>query len=147
MPKTCLPLRIVILDPPPGVAFTVRCGCDGMLLPKRKSADRIVFELDAQVDIAPEHPARLTGKCVWGPPTARFIYINAGTFAGQTDSCWSRRAKIPLAGIAPAAMQTVLHDPRQLLETQIRGTARDGGPACASVPLLSEWQPAERDNS
>jgi hypothetical protein len=28
-----------------------------------------------------------------------------------------------------------------VLEASIRGTVRDGGPACASVPLASTWCP------
>ena len=39
------------------------------------------------------------GPLTHGPTTGRFIYINIGKSAGQFDSCWERRLKIPLDGI------------------------------------------------
>jgi hypothetical protein len=66
-------------------------------------------------------------------------HVNSGTSAGQADSCWSRRAKVPLAGITPALLQSAIRSPHGMLEAKITGTGRDGGPACASVPLLAGW--------
>jgi len=53
------------------------------------------------------------------------------TLAGEVPSCWTRRAKVPLAGITDALIAT-----GEILEARFAGTARDGGPACATVPLL-----------
>jgi hypothetical protein len=33
----------------------------------------------------------------------RFVYVNVGTYAGGPPSPWSRRAKVPLGRITPAA--------------------------------------------
>ncbi len=39
------------------------------------------------------------GPFVQGPAGERFVYIDIGTYAGQTNTPWSRRLKIPLSGI------------------------------------------------
>ena len=62
--------------------------------------------------------------------------MNSGTYAGQGDSCWSRRAKVRLGGIGWALVEQALADPRTVLEARFAGTARDGGPTCAGVTLL-----------
>src|SRR6266705_4795042 len=41
------------------------------------------------------------GPFVQGPAGERFVYIDIGTYAGQTNTPWSRRLKIPLSGICP----------------------------------------------
>jgi len=45
-----------------------------------------------------------------------------------------RRAKVPLGGVSWALIEALPAGER--LEAHIAGTARDGGVACASVPLL-----------
>ena len=47
------------------------------------------------------------------------------------DADWQRRAKVPLAGITWTMIKK-----GSVIEAHIEGTARDGGPACATVPLL-----------
>ncbi|MEK6371421.1 MAG: DUF5990 family protein [Acidobacteriota bacterium] len=59
--------------------------------------------------------------------------MNSGTYAGQADTPWSRRAKVPLAGITWALIKRAKGAP---LEARINGTGSDGGPACGTVPLL-----------
>jgi len=68
------------------------------------------------------------------------VYINTGVRAGQPDSCWDRRAKVPLGGITSDLIAAALAGD-VALEARIEGTARDGGPACATVPLLGDgWR-------
>ncbi|HUD99882.1 MAG TPA: DUF5990 family protein, partial [Bryobacteraceae bacterium] len=76
-----------------------------------------------------------TGPLVQGPPGQRFVYVDIGTYAGQADSCWSRRLKVPLSGISAATI-----DAPGVLEARIPGTARDGGPSCATVQPLDGWK-------
>jgi hypothetical protein len=64
------------------------------------------------------------------------VYVNSGTLAGQVDSRWTRRAKIHLEGISWELIERALASPGTVLEARIAGMARDGGPACATVPLL-----------
>lgn len=137
--KTLLQLRVVVAAPPTGVAFAVQRGRLDLLVPISTTSDSLVFEFPVSVADVSSHPPRLTGEFAQGPPAARFVYVNSGTYAGQLGSCWSRRAKVPLSGITGALVQAALHHPSGMLEARISGIGRDGGPACATVPLLSEW--------
>ena len=82
--------------------------------------------------------AALGGPFVQGPPRQRFVYLDIGTSAGQMDSCWTRRLKIPLEGIQPKIIRT-----GGVLETRVAGTGRDGGPACATVKDFDGWKIVE----
>jgi hypothetical protein len=69
------------------------------------------------------------------------VYITSGTLAGQADSCWTRKAKVHLSGITWKLIEQVLSTPDSTLEARIAGMAGDGGPACATVPLLENgWR-------
>lgn len=137
--KTELHLRIIVENPPAGVAFAVQRSRSDVLAPSSASPHSLVFEFQVLVADVSAEPPRLTGEFAQGPPIGRFIYINSGTYAGQADSCWSRRAKVPLTGITSALLQSAVRSLRGVLEARIKGVGRDGGPACASVPLLSGW--------
>jgi hypothetical protein len=133
-----LQLRVIVVAPPADVVFAVQRGRAGLLAPARMTPDSLVFEFAVTVADAAAQPVRLTGEFTQGPATARFVYVNSGTYAGEAGSCWSRRAKLPLAGIPSALVQSALQN-TAVIEARIAGTGRDGGPACASVPLLSGW--------
>ena len=135
-----LRLRFVVVAPPAGVTFAVQRGRADLLAPSRVTSDSLVFEFSVSVADATAQPPRLTGEFTQGPPASRFVYVNSGTYAGQAGSCWSRRAKVPLSGISSRIVQSVLSTPYDIVEAHIAGTGRDGGPACATVPLLSEWR-------
>ena len=84
---------------------------------------------------------RFFGDAAQGPPADRFIYVCSGTLAGQAESCWTRRAKVPLKTITWELLQRVLLDPAGRLEARFHGRAGDGGPACATIKLLDEgWR-------
>jgi hypothetical protein len=51
-------------------------------------------------------------------------------------SGWDRRAKVHLASLPLETLQSRPASESLLLHGEIAGTAKDGGPACASVPLL-----------
>jgi hypothetical protein len=71
----------------------------------------------------------------------RFIYVCSGTLAGQAESCWTRRAKVPLKTITWELVQRVLLEPAGRLEARFHGRAGDGGPACATIKLLDDrWR-------
>ena len=145
--KTSLHLRIVVATPPAGVVFAVQRGRHDLLAPSSATPESVAFEFPVSVADAGSNPPRLTGEFTQGPPAKRFVYVNSGTCAGQADSCWSRRAKVPLTGITPALLQSALRSPHPMLEARMQGTGRDGGPACATVPLLSEWKLSRRGSS
>jgi len=132
-------LRIEVIAPPTGVAFAMQRGRDELVPPISISADALLFEFSVRVADLNVQPPRLLGPFAQGPVGARFVYINSGTLAGQATSCWTRRAKVPLFGIPKSAFESALARSGSILQASIRGTARDGGPACASVPLLRDW--------
>jgi hypothetical protein len=112
-------------------------GKDDLVPPSSDTGEQVSF--DFTVNIANDRtagPPNLRGKSVQGPPAGRFVYINAGTYAGHADSCWSRRAKVPLAGITWELIEETLSKSGAVLEARIAGTAGDGGPVCATVRLL-----------
>jgi hypothetical protein len=132
-----LPLRITLIKPPPGVPFCLQQGKDDLVPPSSESGEIISF--DFTVNIAndrSEGPPKFRGPYVQGPTAGRFIYVNSGTYAGHSDSCWSRRAKVPLSGITWDLIEEALSKSSAVLEARIAGTAGDGGPACATVQLL-----------
>ncbi len=137
-----LPLRITLVKPPRGVPLCLQQGKDDLVPPSSASDKQVSF--DFTVNIANDRtagPPNFRGPAVQGPPTGRFIYINAGTYAGQADSCWSRRAKVPLASITWELIEEVLLKSSAVLEARIAGTAGDGGPVCATVRLLDDgWK-------
>jgi hypothetical protein len=136
-----LPLRITVLHPPAGVTLAVQRGRSDLLPPARQSQDAAVFELSVRVAPRVEGGApNLLGPFAHGTPVDRFLYVNWGTAAGQPGSRWSRRAKLKTAGIGWALVEETLATPGAVLEARIEGTGRDGGPCCATVPLLDGWQ-------
>ena len=136
METVSIELRIVLESPPPGVDFGIQHGRGSRyetILKQRSAAGRdVIFEFSL-----PLKP-NLTGPLVQGPPGARFVYVDIGRCAGQADSCWSRRLKVPLAGIDLSAGAD------GVWEARIPGTAKDGGPSCATVKPPRGWQLKKR---
>jgi hypothetical protein len=88
-----------------------------------------------------EEKAEVTFRIPQRPPDGRFVYICSGTLAGQPFSCWTRRDKVPLTGIAWAQVIAAAKHPGRRLEARFDGTATDGGPSCATVPILGNgWR-------
>jgi hypothetical protein len=141
MERYPIPIRLVVTDPPSGVTMQVQKGRDDLLAPAEQNKDRLVFDLEMDLQIESGTPNFL-GKFAQGPKQSRFIYINSGTYAGQHDTCWSRRAKVSLMDVTPDQVHELLASPGSRLEISIKGTGTDGGPVCASVKphATSGWK-------
>ena len=132
-----LPLRVTLLAPPPGVQFCLQGRPGELFDQKRSNGEDLSFDFSVRVSPGKTGGSlRFLGPFTQGPPAQRFVYICAGTSAGQAESCWTRRAKVPLAGITSELSTKARKAASARLEARIRGTATDGGPACATVPLL-----------
>ncbi len=130
-------LRILVIDPPPGVAWAVQSGRTELIKALEQSAGQIVFDVSVRLGATrSDGKPALLGPVTQGTPASRFLYANSGTRAGQADSCWDRRAKVPLTGITRQLIEQARRSPGARLEARFMGTDRDGGPACATVPLL-----------
>ena len=143
-PEIVVPLRIVLVDPPPGVDFGIQEGKGNdykTISVQRSKAGKLTLECSITVrgNRADGSP-NFSGLIAQGPPTGRFIYIDIGKSAGQFDSCWQRRIKIPLEGITWEMIDTVLEKPKRVLQGTIPGTGKDGGPSCATVKPIDGWK-------
>lgn len=120
-------LHITLLAPTPGVDFGLQQG-------RGNAYETIGIQRSTGADLTftCTVPYPFRGPLVQGPPTGRFVYIDIGTAAGQLGSPWTRRLKIPLAGLSPD---------HAAYATSIPGHARDGGPNCATPKPFPGWTP------
>jgi len=137
-------LRIILVKPTAGVDFAVQNGRGRIYEPmqKQRSVGKdLVFGFTVKVkgDRESAEP-QFAGPVVQGPPADRFLYIDIGTLAGQDDSCWSRRMKIPLRGITWDIIDWLMSNPKSVLEASVPGTGTDGSPACATVKSFDGWK-------
>ena len=139
-----VPIRVILVDPPPGVDFGIQEGKGNdyktIQVQRSKAAD-LRFECIITVKGGrTDGPPNFVGTVVQGPPMGRFIYIDIGKSAGQLESCWQRRIKIPLQGITWEMIDSLVDAPKRLLQATIPGTGKDGGPSCATVKLIEGWK-------
>lgn len=134
-------LRITLVDPPAGVSFGIQQGREGLLAVSRASGEALSFDFPGELRPGTVGEPVLYGPHAQGPPAERFVYVNSGTYAGDDASPWGRRAKVPARGITWELVEQARRTPGAAIEARIAGKSRDGGPACASVPLLEPgWQ-------
>lgn len=141
--KQTLKLRLIVTEPFPAVRCAMQRGKSDLLPPTTSEGD-LRFDFTVQADLEKEPPG-LSGEFTQGPPAKRFVYINSGSYAGQPGTQWSRRAKVPITGIASSMARDAIAS-GGILQATVWGRAKDGGPFCASVPLLSEWLPVGADD-
>ena len=144
-----LTFRVILEKPPVGVDFALQKGkgSNYEIVQKQRSGTRdLVFEFTATAKVGSNGDPNLLGPFVQGPPGERFVYIGIGAFAGQPDTSWSRRLKVPLSGITARMLKQIADDPNSLLETRVPGTGKDGGPNCATVKPFAGWKPARSGN-
>ncbi len=128
-------VSIRIEAPPFDVAWALQLGRSELLPPSQRSP-HLEFQTTVRVVVGTNGELDFRGPAVQGPRAGRFIYLTSGTRAGQRDSCWDRRAKVSLEGLRLLLAQEPSDTPITSGVAAINGTGRDGGPACASVPLL-----------
>ena len=135
-----LTLRIVLDSPPSGVDIGVQSGSGNTyetIQKQRSRGDNLTFEFQVTVkDNRSDGQPNFLGPITQGPPTKRFVYLDIGTYAGQADSCWGRRLKVPLTSIT---REMIGKSKPPILETHLQGTGRDGGPTCGTAKD-TKWQ-------
>lgn len=146
--QTDLRLRIVLEKPTPGVDFGLQAGqgtkYKTIQTQRSKSGD---LAYDCIITVNDNRKGGLPnflGPFTQGPPTDRFIYFDIGQFAGQSDSCWNRRLKIPLIGITWEMIRQASADGGVVLETRVPGTGKRGGPNCAKLNPPPSWKIVRR---
>src|SRR4030095_15183468 len=98
-----IPIRLLLIDPPRGVDFCSQRGSgahyETFFVQQNKHGD-IIFDFSLTVtDARKDGLPNFKGPFAQGPPASRFVYVDVGTYAGQKNTPWSRRMKVPLQGI------------------------------------------------
>ena len=144
-PQMDLTLRIILENPVAGVdhGLQVGKGADSRTIQtQRADGGDLRFEARVTVKQGADGSPNFLGPFTQGPPSARFIYIDIGQSAGQVESPWLRRLKVPLSAISWALIEEITADPGLVPEARLPGTAKDGGPSCATVRPPLGWKTA-----
>lgn len=123
--------RIILEQPIAEVDFALQKGHGNsyeVVQTQRSKGKDLAFELTVNAKIGKDGLPNFTGPFVQGPVGERFVYINIGTYAGQVDTRWSRRLKVPLTGINGNMLSS-----GKVLIARVPGIGKDGGPSCAYV--------------
>ena len=140
-------LRIVLESPTPGVDFALQKGKGSdydTVQNQTSNGDDLKFEFPVSIRNGRDGNLQMGGPFVQGPAGERFVYVDIGTLAGQFDSPWSRRLKVPLRGISQDTIKRLLSDSQSILETRVPGKGRDGSPSCATVKPFDGWTVGKR---
>ncbi len=114
----------------------------------------ICFECECAVCLgAAAKVPDFSGRFIHGKPGERFLYLSwkpDGWSAGESEpgppAC-VRRIKIHLRTLNTKLIEKARRG-GGVLQAVIQGTAKDGGPACASVPLLGgDWECPASDST
>jgi len=142
--ETEVTLQVVLIKPTKDVDFGLQQGSGNeyeTIQKQRSNGQDLFFKFPVKIkgerkkDLLP----KFSGHFVQGPANNKFIYIDIGTYAGQTNTGWSRRLKIPLTGIGWNDIDKLISNPGFILETIVPGTGRDGGPNCATLKPFDGW--------
>ncbi|MDZ4784127.1 MAG: DUF5990 family protein [Planctomycetia bacterium] len=143
-----LSLRIVLIAPPAGVDFGLQHGKGSAyttIQKQRSNGADLTFACTVTVkDNLEGGLPNFLGPLAQGPPSARFLYLDIGRLAGQADSVWERRIKVPLRDISWELIEQASAYSNQVLEVRLPGTGRDGGPNCATVHPTDGWKCCRR---
>ena len=136
-------LEIILIRPTPGVQFGLQMGSgNNYRVVQKQVADgedlSFSFEAIAKGDFTKDQYPKFSGSFVQGPAGNKFIYICIGTYAGQSNSIWSRRLKVPLSGVTWEDINSL--SDRVILEAKVPGTGKDGSPNCATVKAFDGWK-------
>lgn len=141
-----LTLRIILEAPPPGIDFGLQEGSGNdykTVQTQRSKTSNLTFTFTVRAKQNTNGEPNFLGPFTQGPVQSRFVYIDIGTYAGQTGTHWARRLKVPLSGITWDVVKKAANS-SHALETRVPGTGRDGGPSCATVKPFAGWKLARR---
>ena len=138
-------LQIILTRPTPDVLYALQKGSGNNYETVQKqmaASDDLSFKFTIKVkgDRSKDKLPKFSGSYVQGPSDNKFVYIDIGTYAGQTNTIWSRRLKIPITGITWEDIDSLTRNQNSIMETHVPGTGKDGGPNCATVKPFEGWQ-------
>lgn len=135
-------LQINLINPTPKVVFGLQKGSGSNYETIQKQIPisndlSFTFTVKVKGDKSIDSFPKFAGSFVQGPADNKFVYIDIGKAAGQLDTIWSRRLKVPLTGITWKDIDSLSSN--SILQTSVPGTGRDGGPNCATVKPFKGW--------
>ena len=137
-----LNLTIVLERPTPGCDYGLQKGRGNnyeTVQTQRGGNGNLTFEFSVRVNEGKNGMPNFLGPFVQGNADARFVYLDIGTYAGQTNTQWARRLKIPLYGISWKSIESAIKASAPL-EVRVAGSGgRDGGPTCGTIKPFTGW--------
>src|SRR5688572_25032086 len=120
-----VPMRLVLVDPPAGVDFGIQRGrgaeYESLFVQQRTCGD-LFFDFSLTVAESGKNGLpNFQGPFAQGTPASRFVYVDVGTYAGQKNTHWARRIKVPLQGIGWALIRKAVSKPGSRLTARIAG--------------------------
>ncbi len=110
---------------------------DGFALPTPAGKDALAWTTEVSVKTDAEDQPDFSGLAVHGKRGERFFYLSwSGERSGMREMF--RRIKVHLRDVT-AAQVARAHKSDGALVARVHAVAKDGGPACASVPLVGGW--------
>jgi hypothetical protein len=137
-----LNLRIVVERPPAGVYFGLQQGGGSnyeTIQTVTSKTDDLLFKFSVRVREGKGGQPNFLGPFAQGPTHTRFVYLDIGTCAGQVNTPWSRRLKVPLSGITWELIDQASGSSASALEARVAGTGKDGGPSCGTAKPFAGW--------
>jgi hypothetical protein len=128
-PPPEITLRLTLDQPTAGVDFALQQGRGSSfttIQKQRSTGSDLKFEFSVVVKMSKTGAPDFAGPYVQGAAGERFFYINIGSYAGQTDTQWNRRLKVPLYLIGWDAINS-----GGILGATIPRRDKSGGPSCA----------------
>lgn len=142
--ETLVPLRITVVRPLPGVTLKLQRGAQDCVPPSLRSPDSVSFDFELRLkdEGGGAGALRWLGEHAQGSPADRFVYVNVGRRAGQTDTAWDRRAKVKLAGITRAQVQLPVEpSQRRVLAGQLATRSIRSGFGCQRIAVSGYLDP------
>lgn len=140
--KQEITVRITLESPPAGVDFGIQKGSGSVYetVQKQRSVnENLRFEFAIHLKTDKDGFPDFAGPFVHGPVKERFIYVNAGKYAGQTSTLLAGRIKVPLRGISGEMIRKIQDDPENILATSIPGSGKNGSPSFGTVKPFDGW--------
>jgi hypothetical protein len=137
-----LNLTIVLERPTAGVDYGLQKGRgnDYETVQTQRGANKdLTFDFSVRVNEGKNGQPNFLGPFAQGNADGRFVYLDIGRCAGQMNTVWTRRLKIPLMGIEWTSIESAIKAQRPL-EARVAGSGgRDGGPTCGTIKPFTGW--------
>lgn len=132
-----LSIKLTVESPPAGVLVGLQTGkgSDGKPVDVRTTTGgNEIFDLQVTAMVADNGQVKFGGPYIQKDAKGQFFYLRWGRSAGQFGTCIDRRTKIYLGTMTPEVVSKAVTN-GTTVQILIAGTAKDGGPCCATVPV------------